>query len=139
MHQVILAALEQLGVRGQLGLVAQPRAHGEVLCFQQHSPNDLAWQDAKIVGSAQRKHRGALLQHGGILLGASRHTPQLPGIRELTGLELSPPLVAEAITDALARDTGWRIYAADWSEDEWLAIARLRDERYVTAQWNAKR
>lgn len=37
----------------------------------------------KIVGSAQRRRKGAILQHGSILLTASRHAPEIPGIRDL--------------------------------------------------------
>ena len=48
-----------------------------LLCFQHLTPGDLLLQGAKVVGSAQRRHRGALLQHGGILLAASPHAPEL--------------------------------------------------------------
>jgi lipoate-protein ligase A len=37
----------------------------------------------KIVGSAQRRRKGAILQHGSILLAASRHAPEIHGIRDL--------------------------------------------------------
>jgi lipoate-protein ligase A len=54
-------------------------------------PNDLdspfsARRDWKILGSAQRRIRGALLQHGSLLLERSPAAPELPGLRDLTTL-----------------------------------------------------
>jgi lipoate-protein ligase A len=42
-------------------------------------------EGAKIAGSAQRRRRGAVLQHGSILLARSPAAPELPGIVELAG------------------------------------------------------
>ena len=60
------------------------------LCFQRHGPGDLMLEDAKIAGSAQRRHRGAILQHGSVLLAASKFAPELPGLEELTGRQIDP-------------------------------------------------
>lgn len=54
------------------------------LCFLRTDPMDLICRGRKIVGSAQRRRRGAVLQHGSILLNASPLEPQIPGISDLT-------------------------------------------------------
>ncbi|MFN2433408.1 MAG: biotin/lipoate A/B protein ligase family protein, partial [Gemmatimonadota bacterium] len=59
-------------------------------CFAQTSPSELAWRGRKLVGSAQRRLAGALLQHGSLLLDGQR-----PELRELW---LDAPLPGEAAT-----------------------------------------
>lgn len=58
------------------------------LCFQRRAAGDvvLAHPDGshhKIVGSAQRRRRGAILQHGSILLDRSPAAPELPGMNDI--------------------------------------------------------
>ena len=138
-HRIIAEALTTLGVPKRLALVEKPNRPGNVLCFQQHTPGDLVCDSAKIVGSAQRKHRRALLQHGGILLAQSRYTPQLPGLRELTGTTLSAPDVEAAIVAAFETVTGWTVTRGDWTKEERQQIDTLASEKYGTATWNEKR
>lgn len=54
-----------------------------VLCFSRQDENDLVVSGFKVLGSAQRRRRGAILQHGGLLLRASAVTPELPGVLDL--------------------------------------------------------
>ena len=42
----------------------------------------------KILGSAQRRHRGAILQHGSLLIAQSPAAPELPGWQELDRRDL---------------------------------------------------
>ncbi|HET6573018.1 MAG TPA: lipoate--protein ligase family protein [Fimbriiglobus sp.] len=94
---------------------------------------------AKVVGSAQRKQKGALLQHGGILLARSEFTPRLPGLFELTGVRLTAERVAELVAQRFAVDTGWELRPGDWTADELALRERIAAERYSSADWNAKR
>ena len=55
------------------------------LCFQRRARADVLVGEAKVCGSAQRRHGRAVLQHGSLLLAASELTPELPGLKELTG------------------------------------------------------
>lgn len=139
MHRIIAEALKSLGVPKRLSLVEKPNRPGEVLCFQQHTPGDLVCDAAKIVGSAQRKHRRALLQHGGILLAQSRYTPQLPGLRELAGATLVAADVEAAIVAAFEKATGWTVNRRNWTKEEAQQIDMLASEKYRTATWNEKR
>jgi lipoate-protein ligase A len=139
LHFVIQHALASLGVAARLCTVAEERKLGDVLCFLHHTSNDLLIRDAKVVGSAQRKRRGAILQHGGILLAGSPATPQLPGIAELTGRALSPEEVARAVVEALVQHHAWRVVPADWTPAERHRIAALAAEKYKSAGWNERR
>ena len=53
------------------------------LCFQRRSVGDVVADGFKLLGSAQRRRYGGLLQHGSLLLGESPHAPELPGIAEV--------------------------------------------------------
>jgi lipoate-protein ligase A len=139
-HRIITAALAELGLRGNVEAVGDnPVRHGDVLCFQQYTAGDLLSGGKKVVGSAQRKYRQALMQHGSILLAQSEHTPKLPGLWETAGVALSLTQVREAILRVFAADTGWHIEAGVWTEQEKAGIERLVGERYGATEWNERR
>ncbi len=139
MHGIIAEALAGLGVAARPCGEGEERRLGEVLCFLHQTPADLLVGGAKVVGSAQRKQRGALMQHGGILLAASPAAPQLPGIAELTGRRLAPPEVAAAVAAQFGRAAGAAVEAGDWSDAERRRVAELVATRYTQPGWNSKR
>src|SRR5262249_52304509 len=139
MHGIITAALGSLGVESRAEVCGREQKLGEALCFLHHTAGDVILDGRKLVGSAQRRQRGALLQHGGILLAQSPHAPRLPGIRELTGVELSAENLAAAVAKEFAREMGWRLVPSDWTETERRRTAELVRERYASDSWTLKR
>lgn len=71
------------------------------LCFTDRDPEDLVTASSKLVGSAQRKSKGAVLQHGSILLRASDRTPELPGVSDLGGASTRSREWAEVVSGAV--------------------------------------
>ncbi len=138
MHRIIADALANLGVAAPMTIADEPQVLGDVLCFQKHTAGDLICRGAKIAGSAQRKHRQCLLQHGGILLAQSRHTPQLPGLAELSGLTIMEDQIVAAVKTAFVKETGWELLHADWSEAE-QERRRLAFGKYRSPIWNERR
>jgi lipoyl(octanoyl) transferase len=138
-HGIIAEALRGLGIATETAACGDDQASDSPLCFHHVTPGDLKLGPAKVVGSAQRRQRGALLQHGAVLLAASPATPSLPGIHELTGLRLTAPAVIDAITRAWTGPTGWEMVPASWTDAEAAGIERLAQEKYRAAAWNAKR
>ncbi len=139
MHRIVQAALAACGVATQLCPAEAERGQGEALCFLHHTANDLLIAHSKICGSAQRKHRGALLQHGSILLACSPATPQLPGIAELTGKRLTLEEVQATLTELLAHHTGWTIVSSHWTAGENQRMTTLAEQKYASQAWNARR
>jgi lipoate-protein ligase A len=139
MHHIIASALAGLGVGVRVCKEGEEKKLGEVLCFLHHTPGDLLIGPAKVVGSAQRKQRGALVQHGGILLAQSPFTPALPGIGELTGRRLSAQEVAAAVAAEFARSTGCDLEPAGWTDGECWRIEELVATKYANTAWNCKR
>jgi lipoyl(octanoyl) transferase len=139
MHTLLADALASLGVTARMCGEHEEKELGEVLCFLHQTPGDLLIGDAKIVGSAQRKQRGALMQHGSILLGASPWTPHLPGIRELAGARLSTSTLGDAVAEQLTKRTGWQLLSSEWTPSERERIEELAAGKYSQPAWNAKR
>lgn len=94
-HQGIIQLLATLGVpsllRSEFEAMATHRVSVEstptaepFLCFLRQNPNDIVHSSGyKIVGSAQRRRKGVILQHGSIILKASELAPQVNGIEDL--------------------------------------------------------
>ncbi len=139
MHYRIQAALEDLGVRVGICACGQERWLGRFLCFEHQTPGDLLLDEHKIMGSAQRRRGGALLQHGSLLLAQSPHTPSLPGIRERTGIELDPAAVGPAVTRQLTDQLGWQFEPGPLNAFERNRAQEIEAEKYANSRWTEKR
>lgn len=139
MHGIIAAALETLGISARLHEPTGEERRQGPLCFHHWTAGDLLVGRAKVVGSAQRKRRGALLQHGAILLGRSRFTPSLPGIRELTGRVPKIEAVCQAVQLEFERTTGCELRRDYWAMSEQGHILDLYNQKYTQEVWNRKR
>jgi lipoate-protein ligase A len=138
MHAIIEAALQSQGVLAQL----QPHAvHAadQPLCFRELTPGDVILKTAKVVGSAQRRRKGALLQHGSILLSRSPFAPALPGIRELSGHNIATPALCELLAAELVCRTDFVLEPAAWSPADQDRIGDLARAKYADDSWNRKR
>lgn len=133
-HHTVRELLESAGFMPRLVLCGEERRLGDVLCFLHQTPGDLLMAGSKIAGSAQRKRKGALLQHGSILLARSEFAPMLPGINDLAGRELwAPRRLAEVIASR------YPIESAPWSPEETHRIVELFTQKYACPAWNHKR
>jgi lipoyl(octanoyl) transferase len=137
-HRRIAAVLKGWGVPARLVVCGEEKTLGPVLCFERHTPGDVVVNGAKVVGTAQRKRRGAVLQHGTIRLAASRLLPQLPGVAEAAGVTIDPDRLAAAVADDLARTLGSPIAPTAWTADDETRIAAAAAQ-YAAAEWNEKR
>lgn len=71
------------------------------LCFLRQDDRDIVIGMDKIVGSAQRRRKGSILQHGSILLRASELIPDVVGLHDL-----EPTFDPETFLDQLAEAIG---------------------------------
>lgn len=141
MHRaILLPALARLGLRGQMHVVErEPVRRDSILCFQEQTPGDLVCAGHKVVGSAQRKHRQCLLQHGAILLRQSEHAPELPGIKELSGVDLIAEELQDVLLSEFQSQTQWLADQANWTVAEREALSLLAHNKYAAAGWTEKR
>jgi lipoate-protein ligase A len=139
MHRLIAAALARRGVAARPHVPAADEPAPGFLCFRHFTAGDLLFGPGKVVGSAQRRQRRALLQHGAILLAASPYAPVLPGIRELSGVDLPVPDTLTALEEEWARQTGWDLRPTDWTAAERRRVEELAAAKYGRDEWNRKR
>jgi len=97
-HDRIINVLAELGVLSKKRGSMAAFTDDTFLCFQRGDANDVLIGRHKVLGSAQRRRRGAILQHGSLLMAASSHAVELPGLHDL-GLDRS---LAEGIVQKLA-------------------------------------
>lgn len=150
-NAVLLHALRALGVDAQLAAVrTRTPAPGLAPCFDQPAAGEIVVHGRKLVGSAQWRHDGALLQHGSILLRDDQaligrllreaRPVATPAAATLAGaLGEAPPFarVASALLDAL------RATAPDalpLTEDDTLrADVAAATREFSSEQWTWRR
>lgn len=103
-HTAIADALREFGVnatlRGERALASDQEGTG--MCFHTSTPLDLAWNDRKGVGSAQRRKHGRVLHHGSIKLGDSVLETGVASLRGEAG-HPDPVEIGELVTEALSK------------------------------------
>ena len=139
MHYLIRDLLARFGVQSRAVVCGEEVKRGPFLCFQHHTAGDLVLAGEKIAGSAQRKSHGAILQHGSILLRQSPTAPALPGIQELTGVTVSPLLLAARLAEAIPERFGWDLQGTSWSNFGGEPVRQEALARYSCSTWNSKR
>tara|TARA_R110002072_G_scaffold155657_1_gene305994 strand:+ start:32885 stop:33679 length:795 start_codon:yes stop_codon:yes gene_type:complete len=126
-HNAIIAVLRTFGAECSMRGEDDAKPDEPFLCFIRGDRHDIHCGGHKVVGSAQRRRKGAVLQHGSILLEHSPHAPQIPGLRDLAEnfkLKSSTPdqiknletALGQAIAEALGtvrQLSGWPDAAAD--------------------------
>ena len=115
-------------------------------CFAAASGYELKATGGKLVGSAQKRGRRALLQHGSILHESHRHTlapllragagqpPETASLRTSLGRSPGSREVAEALRLGFERAWGIIFTEAPLAEEEKDLAGRLREERYRPLQ-----
>src|SRR5262245_46255292 len=144
-HQTLIATLAAFGVAATLyrdssscGNPPQP-AQAPFLCFLRRTCSDIVFEDTKIVGSAQRRRRGAVLQHGSILLACSPFAPELMGIAELANRTIHPAELAERWTPRMAAELGVTLDKRVLSPAEFDRAKTLSHTRFASADYLSRR
>jgi lipoate-protein ligase A len=109
------------------------------LCFQRRVSEDVVLAGAKIAGSAQRRHRGALLQHGSILLQTSAASPELAGIAELSGTRIDARDLVDAWAPRIADRLGLRLLVDTVTERERELADQIRRDKFERTRWTCRR
>jgi len=116
-----------------------PKSAQPFLCFQRRACGDVLLGNFKVCGSAQRRGRGAVLQHGSLLLATSPWATELPGLRELTGIDLDPTATAKAWATALAARLDLQAQSSQWTIAETARTSQISESQYASAGWTAQR
>lgn len=144
-HAQIAALLCDRGIaaqrRGGTPVIPAHEGARPFFCFTDLDAEDIVVRGVKVVGSAQRRRSGVVLQHGSVLLSRSQRTPGLPGLAELAAVPVNPrpgawsTAVGSALALALAPD----VQAEDLSGTELAQAERLAREVYANPAWTHRR
>ena len=126
------------------GFALPPRGRAAIAshfsAFERRSPGDVLVGEAKIAGSAQRRSRGAVLQHGSVLLARSAAAPELPGLNDLGSRHIHPDELISAWLDRLGRQLGAETGpAGELSGGDCDRAAELVQAKYAAADWTKYR
>lgn len=108
-HEQIAAVLATFEITVQLRGDSCYEKNTEFLCFARGDEFDLVCREHKIAGSAQRRRKGAILQHGSLLLRRSEFAPQFPGLFDLVGREIPLPELTAVLAAGVRLSGGFPI------------------------------
>jgi lipoate-protein ligase A len=141
-HAAIAGLLNESGLdarrRGEPELGAEA-ATKPLLCFLDRDPEDVVLGDAKLVGSAQRRRAGAVLQHGSLLLARSCRSPELPGVLDFSDAGQDSTGWADRLIAAIPAALDLEPVLGIVSPEERACAARLATEIYRNPTWTRKR
>jgi lipoate-protein ligase A len=135
------------------------RSSGEpFLCFERQSKGDVIFifdgdqqDDAKlspisarapgdkILGSAQRRYHGAVLQHGSLLLERSPAAPELEGLNDLAVLNLTTETIISTVVARLSDVLHVRTHEAKLSPEMQSIAAQIANNKYGSPAWTKRR
>lgn len=94
---------------------------------------------SKICGSAQRRLRNALIQHGSLILKTSSCAPELMGLSDLMEQALNFETTCHDLADGIAAQLGLDLTLATPTDLELAAAQRIEQERFGDIAWTRKR
>ncbi len=145
-HRVIIGILKQSGIEARLyGDLPESEkhvveGHKPFLCFQRRTDGDIVFEEEKICGSAQRRQKNALIQHGSFLLDRSIHAPELPGINDL----IESPVVEiqsfqSKFIERLSIDLGLQFGEGNLTDGERKYASELLSTKFESENWNQRK
>jgi len=116
------------------------------LCFQRRSPGDVLLvdgasdsEDYKIVGSAQRRRRGSVLQHGSILWTTSQSAPEIQGFTNLIGLSVPLEDALKTLSSRVLESLQMRGEDSQLDCEESARARKTCSQRYDLSAWTERR
>lgn len=154
------AGLRRLGLGAELAERTRPermRAQGlPTVCFAAAAKCDMTVAGRKIVGSAQTRRRGVIMQHGSvpIHIDPAEHLAVMPGegtdaesqqrlqqkacgVADILGRPVSFWELAEALKEGFAEQLEIAFEQGELTEWEHARAQELHDRRYATWEWTA--
>ena len=129
-HQSIIDELVTLANGPIAGLGLRETVDGSdepALCFARSAAEDVVCGKHKVLGSAQRRRRGAVLQHGSLLLRSSTHAPEFFGLEDLVPELVLPGDFPRLMAQASAAALGWQLSHKPISDADLQEISQRPD------------
>ena len=136
-HDAVIASLAELGLSTARGGETDDSgaARGPFFCFARRHCYDVLLGADKLAGSAQRRTRDAVLQHGSIVLGS--RFEQQPTAHAPLRYEDAMAALPSVFVGSLGSVTGEVFASGEWSDDERSETATLR-AKYASDAWTRR-
>ncbi len=146
-HHTIASALRALGAPVELAAERRILPVGAGACFAAAAGGEVVRDASKVVGSAQLRSEGVLLQHGSVLLDDDQslvrdvttgpaETPDVQPLSRILGRQAGWEEVAQSIREAA---TSWGAWAPFEGEAHLLADLKGRASRFRDPAWTWQR
>ncbi len=154
--QALVNGLNIYGV--QVEMMARPsKEKGSAACFDAPSWHEIVWRGRKLVGSAQTRKQGSLLQHGSLpisldvellfeLLTIPNHQvkerlkknfqQKAVSLEEITKREVDYKKLTEALVEGFSQTFNIKIEWDDLTEEEKAYAEDLKATKYSQNAWN---
>ena len=109
------------------------------LCFLRRSDFDILLGGHKVVGSAQRRRRFGLLQHGSVLLRSTPESPELAGIEDISGIRINPWELARRWACRIAARLQLRLDPVELGADVVQLARQWSANRFAREGWVCRR
>jgi lipoate-protein ligase A len=129
-HMAVAEGLRHLGYPVSFRGSTLKVPNEPLLCFQRQDEHDLTLFGKKVLGSAQRRRRGAIMQHGSLIRRASASAKQLPGLADLC-----PIIIPEDLAEILAIDVA-RSLANSWTFED-LTVQEIEQVEKLSQQMDS--
>lgn len=155
----LLAGLAKLGIQAEM-VTHVKKTKGSAACFDSPSWYEVVYQGRKLVGSAQTRKHGVILQHGSIpfiLDGkklfsvlkikneelrerlAQSFKRQACGLNEILGREISYAEAVEAFAQGFAEALGVTLEKQELTSREQELAQQLEWNKYRSREWNFRK
>jgi lipoyl(octanoyl) transferase len=139
-HHALVEALADWGISASLHEPDESRPASQdriepFMCFARRTRGDVLVNQWKIAGSAQRRGRGAVLQHGSILLEQSKFSPELPGIMEITNRHVEAEMLADRFRYRLAVHIGFEFDFRQGHTEISEAARQIEALKFANPRW----
>jgi lipoyl(octanoyl) transferase len=142
-HSAVAETLREEGVdarrRCHLDPASETAAQRPFLCFTDRDPEDIVSGDIKIVGSAQRRRAGAVLQHGSVLLKRSTTAPELAGVCDLADVPGDPAFWSNRILQRIPVALGLKPVCHELPAEARERAGELKRTTYGDPAWTLRR
>ncbi len=150
----LLAGLRQLGVATEYAATAASGAKSAA-CFDTPADYEITVGGRKLIGSAQTRTSGAILQHGTLLLradvaqlyallelpdlSAADLAARMIALDEASGSYIDFAAAAQSLIAGFTQSWDAKVIPAEPTAAEWQLAAQLRAARYASPAWTERR
>ena len=139
MHTTLIASLGSFGVEATLVSDLEKDLESKFLCFLRRAPNDVLVSGRKVCGGAQRKKFDSVSQHGSVIVQTSEFAPEIIGINDMSGSNLSVSGLQERWIEGISGRLRCSLEPSTLTNTEAKRAQELCEGKFASVTWNSKR